>query len=56
VRALPHKVAAERGEQVKRLADEAWHCSVRHPWPGNVREWETAQRRAIFAEGSVNRL
>ncbi|MCK6530895.1 sigma-54 dependent transcriptional regulator [Myxococcota bacterium] len=41
------RVAADRGEEPRRLSEDAVEWLVRHPWPGNVRELEHALTRAV---------
>jgi transcriptional regulator with GAF, ATPase, and Fis domain len=49
--ALLERIAVERGERVKRLADSALRGLRTHSWPGNVRELENALRAAsLFSE------
>src|SRR4030095_13037803 len=51
---LLERIAAERAEPKKRVADEALDALARHRWPGNVRELENALRAAsLFAEQEV---
>ena len=46
------RVAAERGDEPKRLSDEASELLGRHGWPGNIRELENVLRSvSLFAEG-----
>ena len=40
--------AAQRGEPVKRLTDEALQILQAYAWPGNVRELENALERAVI--------
>jgi DNA-binding NtrC family response regulator len=40
--------AAQRGEEAKRLSDEAAAALLAYPWPGNVRELENALERALI--------
>lgn len=40
--------AAQRGEDPKRLSDEAAAILLNHSWPGNVRELENALERALI--------
>lgn len=40
--------AAQRGEEPRRLTDEAMEALQRHDWPGNVRELENALERAVI--------
>jgi transcriptional regulator with GAF, ATPase, and Fis domain/tetratricopeptide (TPR) repeat protein len=48
------RIAAERGEPVKDLDEDALELLGRHTWPGNIRELENALRAAsLFAETSV---
>jgi DNA-binding NtrC family response regulator/tetratricopeptide (TPR) repeat protein len=48
------RIAAERGEAKKALANDALELLGRHRWPGNVRELENALRAAsLFTEGEV---
>jgi transcriptional regulator with GAF, ATPase, and Fis domain/tetratricopeptide (TPR) repeat protein len=48
------RIAAERGEVKKALANDALELLGRHRWPGNVRELENALRAAsLFTEGEV---
>jgi DNA-binding NtrC family response regulator len=51
------RIAAERGEPLKRLSPAALTGLARHTWPGNVRELENALRAAtLFADGEVLEL
>src|SRR5262249_39693349 len=46
------RIAAERAEGTKTLAQDAIDLLMRHKWPGNVRELDNALRAAtLFAEG-----
>jgi DNA-binding NtrC family response regulator len=48
------RIAAERGESIKILAQDAVELLMRHKWPGNVRELDNALRAAsLFAETNV---
>ncbi|MBI2894087.1 MAG: sigma 54-interacting transcriptional regulator [Deltaproteobacteria bacterium] len=48
------KIAAERGEAPRVLAEDALDLLVRYGWPGNVRELENTLRSVtLFAEGPV---
>ena len=48
------RIAAERGEAIKVLAQDAVELLMRHRWPGNVRELDNALRAAsLFAETNV---
>jgi transcriptional regulator with GAF, ATPase, and Fis domain/Tfp pilus assembly protein PilF len=48
------RIAAERGEPIKTLSQDALDLLVRHKWPGNIRELDNALRAAaLFAESSV---
>lgn len=49
--------AAQRGEEPRRLSEEAMAALQRYDWPGNVRELENALERAvILARGDVIEL
>ena len=51
------RIARERGEAPKSLAQEALDLLGRHRWPGNVRELENALRAAsLFSDGEVIQL
>ncbi len=46
------QVAAERGEEPKRLTRRALVAMTQHPWPGNVRQLENVLRAStLFADG-----
>jgi len=46
--AFLQNTAAERGETVKRLSDDALEMLSEYAWPGNVRELENALERAVI--------
>jgi DNA-binding NtrC family response regulator len=48
------RIAVERGEPERSLAESALGLLMRHHWPGNVRELENVLRAAsLFAEGTL---
>jgi len=54
--ALLRRIAEERHEPAKQLADDALTLLGEHTWPGNVRELENVLRSAtLFADGTVLR-
>ncbi len=46
--AFLHRAAAQRGEEPKRLSEQALETMMCYPWPGNVRELENALERAVI--------
>jgi len=51
--AFLERIAQQRGEEVKRLTNEAIEIVMAYDWPGNVRELENAlEHAAILAQGN----
>ncbi|HET9426612.1 MAG TPA: sigma-54 dependent transcriptional regulator [Gemmatimonadaceae bacterium] len=50
------RIAAARGEPVKRLHPDALAIMQGYPWPGNVRELENAMERAIILSNGLEIL
>ena len=46
--------AEQRGEQVKRLADDTTEALLVYQWPGNVRELENALERAVILSSGTS--
>jgi two-component system response regulator HydG len=51
--AFLERSAAQRGEPVKRLSDDALQILQAYAWPGNVRELENALERAVILNPGV---
>jgi DNA-binding NtrC family response regulator len=51
--AFLERIAQQRGEEVRRLTNEAIEILMAYDWPGNVRELENAlEHAAILAQGN----
>ena len=46
--------AEQRGEEVKRLADDTTEALLAYQWPGNVRELENALERAVILSSGTS--